>query len=170
MKLTTAQPPQDRTSRHLIFSLAGRHAAFLLAHVEGVAMLPSLLVLPESPTHVRGLVRLPNRSLPVLDLAAVLGEEVSRFTGETALIYPKGADFAWLVDAVIGLAEADVVRSGEGLTWNDSCQGMIVTERGEAVVLDPGRLLAAEECLRLKEWSRRSEERLGVWEGTAAKT
>lgn len=153
---------QAFASRYLLFSLGGKPCAFRLQDVSGVAMLPALAMLPESPKHVLGFARSPGRAVPVLDLATVLGEAPARITAESAMIYPIGSQIAWLVDAVHGLVDTICLRGATEVTWNGACIGTL-PEAGDAVLLDAARVLAEEERFRLEAWTRRFDERLALW-------
>lgn len=159
---------------YLIFALAGLRCALPRAAVRELLPLPRLSRPPSMPATLAGFVNLGGEALPVLALRHLLGltrsapvEPLYRHIVVVEDTLP-GSRAGLLVDRVLDLcAVPDAQR--QPVPPEDSLNGCVVAQlalpEGPAHLLDPARILLAQEQARLEELTRRAAERLDEWAG-----
>ena len=132
----------------LIASLAGRRIAFPASEIEAVVELEGLTPAPRAAGHVAGLSALRSRVLTVIDGLASLEFGRSERAGLIeAIVVPSGGHFyALLVDDVEDVIEASgppaPVGAPLGPGWERVALGMVETESGLFLLVDPHALIA----------------------------
>lgn len=127
--------------------IAGRTVAVTAAEVRSVVDLEAVVPVPRAPAYVAGLAALRSRALTVIDTRRAIGStDLSQGTDSRAIVVEHdGHDYALLVDdvsdVVEGEASASSVPGNYGAGWQKVARGMIETERGPALLLDPSLLL-----------------------------
>lgn len=131
------------------FSLLGQRLVAPMGEVTEILMPPPLTRLPRVQPWVRGVANVRGRLLPLIGLAAWLGERASaNWRGHRALVVEAGDFyFGLVVDEVHGLKHfaADAYRgeaAGAGAALQPYLDGAYGAADGEWVVFRPSRLMA----------------------------
>jgi purine-binding chemotaxis protein CheW len=161
-------------AHYLVFALAGLRCALPRAGVRELLPLPRLSRPPSLPEALAGFVNLGGEPLPVLALRHLLGlrrdapvEPLYRHIVVVGDALP-GSRAGLLVDRVLDLlpvpdAQHRPVPPGKSL--NDCVAAQLAMPDGFIHVLDPARILLAQEQASLEELTRRAAARLGEWAG-----
>jgi len=151
--------------RFLTLSLGAEHYAVEALRVREIIGLLDITPLPRTPAHVRGVVNLRGRIIPIVDLRVRLGMPEVEYTGRTCVVVlelnGKSEDdelvlMGAIVDLVnevreIGMSQIDppsTLRSAEraayvtGLAKLDD-EGLVVSLLDIDALLDPSQLLGA---------------------------
>ncbi len=158
----------------LVFRLAGHGFALPAARVRECLPLPSLQDRPGLPSHLAGFLELGGATLPVLDLARLLGlrraEDGLALEADGLyrhLVLMDGV--ALLIDRATGLAAglpAPPDAEAEADPWQHGCVSRRVLADGETVaLLDPDLLLRHDERERLRALTEAALERDLGWAG-----
>ena len=157
-------------AQYLIFTLAGLRCALPRAAVQELLPLPRLSRPPSLPAAVTGFLNLGGMAVPVLALDHLLGlppveAEAGGLYRHIVLLQRRPA-IGLLVDRVLDLAAVPA----EGLrpvppeqTLNGCVAATLALPEGFASLLDPARILMAQEEASLEELTRRANERLETW-------
>jgi purine-binding chemotaxis protein CheW len=162
-----------RAAHYLIFALAGLRCALPRRVVRELLPLPKLSTPPSLPEALAGFVNLGGTALPVLALRHLLGlrrdvpvEPLYRHIVVVEGIAP-GTRAGLLVDRVLDLQPVPAERvqpvpPGESL--NGCVAAGLAMPEGFVHVLDPARILLAQEQASLQELTHRAAARLEAWE------
>jgi len=144
----TAVEPEERQLHLVVFSLDREQFAVPIELVREVVRVTDITRVPHAPEHIRGVMNLRGRILPVLDLRTRLGLEATELTPRSRVVVVE------IERRVVGLlvdAVAQVTRVGERLVTSPpdevraAGQGAItgVARAGERLLmlLDAARLL-----------------------------
>lgn len=133
----------------VIVEVAGRRAALRTAEVQSVVELETISPVPRAPAFVLGLTALRSSTLTVVDAAAAIGlpaHGLPEAGARAAIIDHAGHRYALVVDEIDDVAEAlgdpSPVPGEAGPGWERVSQGLIETDRGPALLIDLGTLLA----------------------------
>jgi purine-binding chemotaxis protein CheW len=133
----------------LILEIAGRRAALRTAEVQSVVELDAVCTVPGAPSFVRGLTALRSCTLTVIDGAAAIGlapHGPLEVGARAAIVDHAGHRYALVVDVIDDVAEAlgdpSPVPGEAGAGWQRVSDGLIETDRGPALLLALGTLLA----------------------------
>ena len=133
----------------VIVEVAGRRAALRTAEVQSVVELETISPVPRAPTFVLGLTALRSSTLTVVDAAAAIGlpaHGLPEAGARAAIVDHAGHRYALVVDEIDDVAEAlgepTPVPGEAGPGWERVSQGLIETDRGPALLIDLGTLLA----------------------------
>jgi purine-binding chemotaxis protein CheW len=133
----------------VIVEVAGRRAALLTAEVQSVVELETISPVPRAPAFVLGLTALRSSTLTVVDAAAAIGlpaHGLPEAGARAAIVDHAGHRYALVVDEIDDVAEAlgepTPVPGEAGPGWERVSQGLIETDRGPALLIDLGTLLA----------------------------
>lgn len=155
----------------VLFAMDGLACALPREAVRVLLPLPRLDAPPGLPAPLAGFLNLGGDAVPVVDLARLLGlppGEPHPYRHLVLLEPPEGlaGPVALLVDRV-----ADVTPPGlplrpaeEGLSIGDVVRGMLEADGRSIHLLDPARLLLAQEAAILDSLARQAQERLTRWE------
>lgn len=164
--------PAGAEAHYLIFALAGLRCALPREAVRELLPLPRLSRPPSMPATLAGFVNLGGEALPVLALRHLLGltrtapvEPLYRhiIVAEDTL---PGTRVGLLVDRVLDLRPVAAAQR-QPVPPEDSLNGCVVAQlalpEGAVHVLDPARILMAQEQARLEELTRKAAARLDEW-------
>ena len=133
----------------VIVEVAGRRAALRTAEVQSVVELETISPVPRAPAFVLGLTALRSSTLTVVDAAAAIGlsaHGLPEAGARAAIVDHAGHRYALVVDEIDDVAEAlgepSPVPGEAGPGWERVSQGLIETDRGPALLIDLGTLLA----------------------------
>jgi chemotaxis signal transduction protein len=139
----------------LAFDVGGHACVLGISLVREIVTVPHVTRVPGAPAALRGLVNLRGQVVPVVDVAVRLGGWPSRVAHGSALlrvdarVAGTGTPCALLVDAVLGLVEADAhaisPRPPTGpLASADAVAGFVLAGARTLLLLDLDRLLDRE--------------------------
>jgi purine-binding chemotaxis protein CheW len=152
----------DREGKYLTFSLAmEEYGIGILKIKEIVGMIP-VTTIPGTPAHVKGVVNLRGKVIPVLDLRLRFGLKAMGYTDRTCIIVvetegPSGAlTIGLVVDSVsevLNIHKEDIENPPEfGSKLNiDFILGMAKINGGVKILLDIDKVLTADEAALVKE-------------------
>ena len=133
----------------VVIEIAGRRAALRTTEVQSVVELEAICSVPGAPRFVLGLTALRSNTLTVIDAAAAIGLPPHGLpeTGARAVIVDhSGHRYALVVDAIDDVAAAlgdpAPVAGDAGFGWDRMSEGLIETDRGPALLISLGALLA----------------------------
>ena len=137
------------TALVVIVEVAGRRAALRTSEVQSVVELDAISPVPRAPGFVLGLTALRSSTLTVVDAAAAIGlpaHGLPEAGTRAAIVDHAGHRYALVVDEIDDVAEARgdpaPVPGEAGPGWERVSQGLIETDRGPALLIDLGTLLA----------------------------
>ena len=138
----------------VILEIAGRRAALRTSDVQSVVELEAVSAVPRAPRFVLGLSALRSSTLTVIDAADAIGlrPHGPHTAGERGVIVDHaGHRYALLVDDIDDVAEVlgppAPVAGEAGPGWERVSEGLIETDRGPALLLKLGALLAGPPAL-----------------------
>jgi purine-binding chemotaxis protein CheW len=144
--------PVERELHLVIFELGPEQYAVPIAMVREVVRVADITRVPHAPPHIRGVMNLRGRILPVVELRTRLGLEAAELTPATRVVVAevRGRILGYLVDRVVQVsrlgggsvvAAPDEVRCGSA----DAITG--VARRGDQLLLllELERILAAAD-------------------------
>lgn len=133
----------------VIIEVAGRRAALRTSEVQSVVELDNISPVPRAPGFVLGLTALRSSTLTVVDAAAAIGLPAHGLPdagARAAIVDHAGHRYALVVDDIDDVAEAlgdpTPVPGEAGPGWERVSQGLVETDRGPALLIDLGTLLA----------------------------
>ena len=139
----------------LIVSIAGQKVALRTGDVQSVIEIDVLVPAPCAPLHVAGLTALRSRVLTVIDpeFALGLGPCANREPGTPAVVaVHDGHAYALLLDAVHDVIDARSepvpIHTRLQGNWAAMSCGMVETEHGPLILLDPAALIVGPEDAR----------------------
>ncbi|WBV45367.1 chemotaxis protein CheW [Pseudoroseomonas cervicalis] len=162
---------------YLLFRLGSRRCALPRAAVQEVLPLPRLWRPPGLPRVMAGFLNLGGVALPVLDLARLFGLQDGAAAEQALyrhiLLLPgsAGGALGLLVDRVLDLQRVaqDRLRAvPPEATLNGCAVAEIETPEGFVHLLDPARILLAQEAAALAALRDSAESRLAEWSGPPA--
>ncbi|MBO1074192.1 chemotaxis protein CheW [Roseomonas marmotae] len=174
MTLSGQDPlPAGGEAQFLLFALAGQRCALPREAVRELLPLPRLSRPPSLPAALAGFVNLGGEPLPVLALAHLLGlrdgaaEEDGLYRHIVVVrdMLP-GADAGLLVDRVQDLQAVPpgwLRPAPPEQSLNGCVAAGLAMPDGFVPVLDPARILLAQEQASLEELTRRASGRLREW-------
>lgn len=122
----------------LIAQIAGRTVAIESGQVESVVDIGTIVPVPRSERHVRGLAALRSRVVTVIDTRAALGLEPGSQEATRAVItIVEGHHYAVLVDALDDVAPFDLAPMAAGIVldkgWRVIARGLVERD-GEPIL------------------------------------
>src|SRR5205807_6447606 len=87
-KNDTATPaqPDARAGKYLMFQLGNREFAIRVPKVREIMVMQEITVVPRAPSHIKGVINLRGRVVPVIDLGLKFGLPVPGETRRTCII------------------------------------------------------------------------------------
>lgn len=172
---TTSRPHPEADipdGPYLIFALGALRCALPRAAVRELLPLPRLSRPPALPSAVAGFLNLGGQPVPVLALDRIFGlplaeVEAGGLYRHIVLLQGRPAT-ALLVDRVLDLASPPPgsrrpVPADQ--TLNGCVAATLALPEGLVSLLDPARILLAQEQASLEDLTRRAQERLEAWGG-----
>jgi purine-binding chemotaxis protein CheW len=145
------QQNEDRLCQLVTFRLAGEYYGVPIMQVREIILPGTITRIPRSPVHVRGVINLRKKVIPVIDLRVVFGLEEIEIRETTRILILEIADHlvGVLVDAVsevlrlpheaIGPPPPFAGRSAKFLTGLAEVAGKLL------MVIDMGSIISEEE-------------------------
>ena len=152
----------DKEGKYLTFSMANEEYGIgILKIKEIIGMMPITLV-PQTPEHVKGVINLRGKVIPVVDLRLRFGMDEIDYTDRTCIIVVEIEGQAGVVlIGIVGDAVSEVLNiKGEdveetptfGTRLNtDFILGMAKIEGGVKILLDIDKVLSSEEIAVLEK-------------------
>lgn len=143
----------------LSFVLSGRLSGFPIESVEEVLQMVALTPIPDAPAFVAGAINLRGSVLPVVDMAALIGEECLPYTLDTPIIVVRREEdrLGLVVDSVHDVAAlnredidapsemfparrllAGVARTGDGLLMLYDLERVLELSAGAVALVGQG--------------------------------
>ncbi len=97
---------QDREGKYLTFALGAEEYGLEILKVREIMGIMEITAVPQTPAHVRGVINLRGKVIPVIDLRAKFGMETTETTDQTCIIVVEitrqgqGFDTGIVVDRV----------------------------------------------------------------------
>ena len=145
--------------KYLLFRIAGQRLAFPLSAVH--ELLPAAAVTRplDAPRWLLGFLRLGRETLPVAELAVLLGLPSNTLTLQSHFIRPVEGP-VWLVDRVEQIVTAPELTPLPASHFiNESAAGSFQDEGDDVIVLRLRRLLLMEERERIAQITQREHAR-----------
>jgi purine-binding chemotaxis protein CheW len=151
-----AAPPGDLAAlegRYLAFRLGGEQYAVPILHVREIIGPLPVTAVPGAPAHVRGVINLRGKIIPVTELALRLGVPVSRPVGGGCIVVAEAkrdgrtVEMGLLVDGVseVQTIAADELRPAPPLAGAPGQSFLLAMARSESddvrILLDVGRVI-----------------------------
>jgi purine-binding chemotaxis protein CheW len=103
-------------SKHLIFSLGKEEFAVPVSKVKEIIGMLEVTPVPHTPEHVRGVINLRGKVVPVIDLRSKLGVPAAEYDERTCIIVvqPEMAKSVYLIGVIVdGVSEVMPVQSAD---------------------------------------------------------
>jgi purine-binding chemotaxis protein CheW len=149
-------PKTGLAGKYLTFNLHGESYGIEVLKVREIIRLTGITAVPQMPAHVRGVINLRGRIIPVMDLRLRFGFAEAGATDQTCIIVVqvklsdgKSAQMGLVVDAVeevINIAAADIEETPDfgGQVSTDYIVGMAKVRGVVKTLLDIDRVLSLE--------------------------
>jgi purine-binding chemotaxis protein CheW len=162
LRTTTQQQSVDTARQYLLFLVAGLELAVPLESVSEIVPYEGVSTVPGTPAHVRGVVPVRGRVVPVIDLAVKLGRTPEPVGKRTCILIvdvkANGAALAMgvVMDGVATLLDADAGQIAPKPSFGGGVQvrhleGLLPTERGMIPLIDIARVFEVDELDGLAE-------------------
>jgi len=150
------QKVADREGKYLTFSLDQEEYGIGILKVKEIIGMMRITPVPQTPGHVKGVINLRGKVIPVIDLRLRFGMDAAAYTERTCIVVVEiESDSGKLhvgvvvdsVSEVVNIKGADIEDTPEfGTTLNiEYILGMAKTGGGVKILLDIGRVLSASE-------------------------
>ena len=151
-------------AQYLTFMLGGEMFAIGILGIKEIIEYGNLTNVPLMPAFVRGVINLRGAVVPVVDLSARFGRQISEVTRRSCIVIIEAdsqdgtQDVGLLVDAVsavleIPAGEIEPAPSFGSRIRSDFISGMAKVEGKFVIVLNVDRVLSVEEMAMLSEVS-----------------
>ena len=152
---------QNTPSQCLVFALGDEHYGVDILNVREIRAWSGTTRLPNTPGYLRGVMNLRGRIIPIFDLAARFGGEVTTITDKHVVVILSVAEqtIGLIVDAVsdildIGAGEVKPAPAQEMSATAEFIRGILTHENRLIVLLDSTPLIeatAAESLAKLNQ-------------------
>ncbi len=149
----TQSEKAQQGGKYLTFELAGESYGLEILKVREIIGLMDITAVPRTPEHVKGVINLRGKVIPVIDLRLKFGMQEMEHTGETCIIVVRvnEAEIGVLVDRVSEVLdiEADKIEDAPSFgseVNTEFIMGMGMAEDKVTILLDIGRVLANEDA------------------------
>lgn len=138
----------------LLAEIAGRRCAFRAADIGSVIDLAEITPVPRAPSFVLGLAALRSQALTVIDCRRAIDAATDGDPADirSPVVQVDGHSYALRLDRVDDVASARgepmEIPGGFGPQWSRVAHGMIETDRGPALLIDVGALIAGPDSER----------------------
>src|SRR5215831_18349687 len=82
----TALPNDARSGKYLTFQLANEEFGIRVLKVREIMGLQEITAVPQTPSHIKGVINLRGKVVPVIDLRLKFGVEAADYTQRTCII------------------------------------------------------------------------------------
>jgi purine-binding chemotaxis protein CheW len=158
--LTANEPPaaltDARAGKYLTFQLGREEFGIRVLKVREIMGLQEITAVPQTPAHVRGVINLRGKVVPVIDLRVKFGLEAAEYTQRTCIIVTQvqmdlgSALMGIIVDGVsevVNLAASDIEDTpdfGEDI-GSRYLLGMAKSKGKVKILLDIDKVLSLDE-------------------------
>lgn len=151
--------PSAPADKYLLFLVAGQSLAFPLEAVRELLPIAAVTRPADAPAWLHGFLRLGPETLPVVELAPLLGLPQSARSLQSHFVRMIQGPL-WLVDRVEQIVQASALTPLPPEHFiNEYAAGSFPAGGGEVIVLRPESLLLAEERERIGQIARRERAR-----------
>lgn len=150
---------------HLLLDVAGTACALPRTAVDEILPLPDLFRPPSAGAWLSGFLDLGGAVVPVIDLAQLLGLRADPVEPDlhAHLVLMAGGELAYCVDRAADIVAGEAVSPVDAVHSLNGCvAGEIRLGERLVHVLDPARLLRAEERIRVAAATRAAVARLAA--------
>ncbi len=158
-----SQEPDDHGGKYLTFKLANEEYGVEILKVREINGLMEITTVPQMPAHMKGVINLRGKVIPVVDLRLKFGLEEIDYTEETCIIVVDvGKEIGIMVDTVSEVLDV----SGENVepppTIGKSVDTSFILGMGKVgedvkILLDIDRVLTCEELAQIASASETDE-------------
>ncbi len=158
-----SQEPDDHGGKYLTFKLANEEYGVEILKVREINGLMEITTVPQMPAHMKGVINLRGKVIPVVDLRLKFGLEEIDYTEETCIIVVDvGKEIGIMVDTVSEVLDV----SGENVepppTISKSVDTSFILGMGKVgedvkILLDIDRVLTCEELAQIASASETDE-------------
>ena len=149
---TILQDSQQLAGKHLSFRLADQEYALQILKVREIIGMQDITIVPKTPKHVKGVINLRGKVIPVIDLRLKLHLPEAQYTEATAIIITQTADgqVGILVDAVSEVLEIPAEDIEEAPSFGSQVDtsfvlGLAKTQGRVTILLDLTRIITAND-------------------------
>jgi purine-binding chemotaxis protein CheW len=157
-----AEKSQRKEGKYLTFSLAGEEYGIGILQVKEIIGMITITPIPQTPPHVKGVINLRGKVIPVIDLRLKFGMHPMEYTERTCIIVIEVSRevgyilIGILVDSVsevLNIKGADIEDTPNfGSRLNtDFILGMAKAGNAIKILLDIDRVMNAEEVAALEK-------------------
>ena len=155
---------QTEEAQYLTFQLGGEMFAIGILHIKEILEYNNLTTVPMMPAFIRGVINLRGAVVPVVDLSARFGRQVSEVTRRSCIVIievnvDNGVqDIGLMVDAVsavleIPASEIEPAPSFGARIRADFISGMAKVDGRFVILLNVSRVLSVDEMAMLADVS-----------------
>ena len=147
---------QNHAGKYLTFALAGESYGLDVLRVREIIRLTQITTVPQMPVHVRGVINLRGKIIPVMDLRLRFGFDQAKDTDQTCIIVVqvnladgRNSQMGLVVDAVeevANLTAGDIEQTPDfgGRISTDYIVGMAKVKGAVKTLLDVDKVIGAE--------------------------
>ncbi len=147
---------QDREGKYLTFALGPEEYGLEILKVREIMGIMEITAVPQTPEHVRGVINLRGKVIPVIDLRAKFGMETTETTDQTCIIVVEitqqgqGFNTGIVVDRVqevLDIAGEDIEDTPQfgSNVATDFILGMGKIGESVKILLDINKVLAGDD-------------------------
>ena len=139
-----ALAPEAEVHPYVTFFLGREEFGLPILRSREIVRVAEITRIPEAPPHVRGVLNLRGRVVPVVELRTRLGLPIAPLTPQSRVIMVEvhGRLFGLLVDWLVGVQEIVVKPLDESLRGSRVLSGLTILGQGRVVpILDCGEVL-----------------------------
>lgn len=151
----------DREGKYLTFSLAGEEYGIGILKVKEIIGMMAVTTVPRTPPHVKGVINLRGKVIPVVDLRLKFGMEAMAYTERTCIVVVEIGDRgrSILIGIVVdSVSEVLNIKSGDiedtptfgAKLETDYILGMAKINGGVKILLDIDKVLGSDEISLLE--------------------
>ena len=160
-QLNANGPADERSGKYLTFQLGKEEFGIRVLKVREIMGIQEITAVPQTPPHVKGVINLRGKVVPVIDLRLKFGLSAADYTQCTCIVVTqvKGESGTILmgvivdgVSEVLNLASSDIEDTpdfGEEMTAN-YLLGLAKVKGKVKILLDIDRVLSAQDLHHLK--------------------
>jgi purine-binding chemotaxis protein CheW len=150
----------DREGKYLTFSLAGEEYGISILKVKEIIGMMTVTPVPKTPEHIKGVINLRGKVIPVVDLRLKFSMEAMEYTERTCIIVVeilngnKKISMGIVVDSVsevLNIKAADIEDTPSFGASLDTTYilGMAKSGQGVKILLDIDKVMGSEEMVDL---------------------
>ncbi|SRR5579875_580924 len=156
----TATRSDERAGKYLVFELGREEFGIRVLQVREIMGLQDITVVPQMPAHIKGVINLRGKVIPVICLRSKFGLEAAEYSSRTCIIVVqvRGEAGLLLVGVIVdGVSEVLNIGAGDIEDTPDFgvgastpyLLGMAKIKGKVKILLDIDRVMATEELKRL---------------------